>query len=465
MSSPITWTALETASAIRGKKISVKEVVAAHLDRAHGLNPSLNALTDIDDDAIARAEAMDNAHPGASADLLWGVPVTTKINIDQKGFVNSNGVPAMKENRCDHDSPLVTNLKDSGAVIIGRTNTPEFSMRWSTSNPIHGVSNNPWRDDITPGGSSGGAASAVAAGIGAIAHGNDLGGSLRYPAYCCGIASIRPSMGVVPAYNPDAKTQRPAITQSMSVQGPIARNIADLRLGLKVMSRRSSHDPIWSNADDADYRQKPKAKIGFSLKPFVTVDTHPDVIDAMKIAIQGLRDAGHDMVEMPFANADRAADLWGELLFTEGKALLAETVYAHGSENMINLFHAYGAYFKNYSSIQELLMAMGERLNLQRQAHEMFDDIDAFLMPTSLIPPTENDADFKYPNRINDLIDAQKPLFLVALLGIPAVALPTHIKDNIPQGVQLIGPSRSDRFMLDLAESLETEIGVFTPPI
>src|SRR5205823_4841830 len=134
------------------------------------------------------------------------------------------------------------------AVTVGRTNTPAFSLRWHTDNELRGRTFNPWHRAHTPGGSSGGAAAALAAGIAPLAHGNDLGGSIRYPAYCCGVAGIRPTLGRVPAYNQTAAEERPPGTQLMSVQGPLARRVRDVRLGLAAMSARDPRDPWWAPA-------------------------------------------------------------------------------------------------------------------------------------------------------------------------------------------------------------------------
>jgi amidase len=146
------------------------------------------------------------------------------------GHAITNGVVAFKDHRATDHSPVVANLRRAGAVIIGRTNTPAFSVRWFTENDQHGRTYNPWSRAHTPGGCSGGASSAVAAGMGAIAHGNDLAGSVRYPAYCTGVHGLRPSFGRVPAFLPSAKEERPLSMAMMSVQGPLARHVADLRL-------------------------------------------------------------------------------------------------------------------------------------------------------------------------------------------------------------------------------------------
>ena len=200
------WSALETAAAIRSGAISSVEVTEAHVARMRAVNPKLNAIVvDLSDEALKAARAADQARAkGGELGLLHGVPITIKENVDYEGRPNPNGVPAQMNIIAPSDAPVVRNLRKAGAVVLGLTNTPEFSFRGFTDNPLHGLTLNPWDPEITCGGSSGGAGSAVAAGIGTIAHGNDIGGSLRWPAHCNGVATIKPTQGRIPAFNQSA---------------------------------------------------------------------------------------------------------------------------------------------------------------------------------------------------------------------------------------------------------------------
>ena len=218
--------AVETAQATRSGRLSCTEVVEAHCERLQAVNPDLNAVTvDLRESAVEAARALDAAfRAGVAPGPLHGVPVTIKENVDVTGQATPNGVAGFAGVIAPDDSPVTRNLTRAGAVVIGRTNTPEFSFRAFTDNPLRGLTRNPWDPEgVTCGGSSGGAAASVAAGVGAIAHGNDIGGSLRIPAYCCGCATIRPTLGRVPAYNPSQAEERALLMQMMSVQGPIAR--------------------------------------------------------------------------------------------------------------------------------------------------------------------------------------------------------------------------------------------------
>ncbi|HBS40187.1 MAG TPA: amidase, partial [Rhodobacteraceae bacterium] len=178
------YSACEIVTAIQNGEISAEAAASAAVNRMREVNPDLNAVVeDLGEQAVEHATALDQQRAaGQPCGPLHGVAVTIKINVDQAGHATSNGVLALKDNIAHQDAPVVRNLTKAGAVIIGRTNTPEFSFRADTDNPLHGRTHNPWGRHVSPGGSSGGAASAVMSGCGVLAHGNDIGGSLRFPA-------------------------------------------------------------------------------------------------------------------------------------------------------------------------------------------------------------------------------------------------------------------------------------------
>ncbi|MEC7258257.1 MAG: amidase, partial [Pseudomonadota bacterium] len=246
MTESFRWQATRIAEAIRAGEITAAQVARDHLDRIDAVNPGLNAIVQHDADAaVKEAEAVDAALArGDDPGPLAGVPVTIKVNVDQAGCATTNGLTLQRDLMAQSDSPVVANLRAAGAVIVGRTNTPAFSMRWFTDNGLHGRTLNPRNAALTPGGSSGGAASAVAAGMCAIGHGTDIAGSIRYPAYACGLQGIRPTLGRVPARNASGQ-DRLIGAQLMAVSGPIARSVADLRLALAAMAVGSAEDPWW----------------------------------------------------------------------------------------------------------------------------------------------------------------------------------------------------------------------------
>ncbi|MEM8578542.1 MAG: amidase [Pseudomonadota bacterium] len=449
------WSAVETVARLRARTVTAAEVTQAHLDRLAAVNPDLNAVVDAVPDAMDRARAIDRGEiaPG----LLHGAPVTTKINADQAGLANTNGLPVQAGNIAPAHSAVVGNLMDAGAVVIGRTNTPEMSLRWCTSNPLHGTTLNPWDARITPGGSSGGASASLAAGIGVLAHGNDLGGSIRYPAHCCGLVGLRPSLGRVPAFNPSAPAERPPMTMLMSVQGPLGRSVADVALGLHAMQGHSGDDPMWSAAAASGGRRGPVRRVGVAAGGFGTVPA-PDVAEAMRRAARAAEDAGLEVVPVDLPAAERCAELWGQLLFTETEGFYAEFLRQHGSEDLQRWLEAFRTYFQTLE-LQGYMEAIAERGVHQRAWAHLLSDVDALIMPVSLIPPFENDLDFKDPSAGPTLIDAQKPLCVINFLGLPSCALPTHVAGGIPQGVQVVGAMHDDVRVLNVAEALERELG------
>src|SRR5437667_12568719 len=201
--------AIEVAAGIRERQCACSEVTRSVVERIRALNPKLNAIIlDLPDQALAEAAAADRALKDlAVPGPLFGVPVTIKVNIDVEGQATTNGVPAFANLIAPGDSPLVRNLRQAGAIIVGRTNTPEVSMRVTTVNPLHGRTSNPWHPDASPGGSSGGAGAAAAAGFGPIHHGNDIGGSLRFPAFANGVTTLKPTPGRIPAFNPSVPAE------------------------------------------------------------------------------------------------------------------------------------------------------------------------------------------------------------------------------------------------------------------
>ncbi len=237
------WSATELAEAIRARRVSSVEVTTSFLDRIAETNDVINAIVGLDPaDALAQAGSADRALvANASVGPLHGVPTSIKLNVDQRGRATTHGVTALADKIAENDAPLVAHVREAGGILLGGTNLPAFSLRWFSGNDLHGKTLNPWNHDRTPGGSSGGAA-AVSAGMLPIAHGNDIGGSVRYPAFVCGVTAIRPTSsadlnwlaragaGYVPPEDDSLAGQL------LAVEGWMARSTRDLRLGLAAMS-------------------------------------------------------------------------------------------------------------------------------------------------------------------------------------------------------------------------------------
>ena len=454
--------AVEIAAAIRSGGISCVDAVTAATDRMGAVNGSVNAVVnDLSETALEQARHADEVvRSGVELGPLHGVPVTIKENADQRGLPTPNGIPALAEVMSPDDSPVVTNLLKAGAIVIGRTNTPEFSLRWFTDNPLHGKTLNPWNAEITPGGSTGGGAAAVALGIGAIAHGSDLGGSLRYPAYACGLATIRPSLGRVPAYNPSGADERPPTFQLMSVQGPIAREVRDVRLALAAMARGDGRDPWWVPAPLEGARMDRPIRVAVTKQP-AGLACHPAVSEAIDQAAGYLEAAGYAVEALDPPLVAEVAENWRVLLNTDSRVMLESAIRQHGSAD-INAVHDGMQSSIEPRDLDAYIRALADRTRLVRAWHLFLEDHPLVLAPVSQVPPYPQDEDLKGSERVRQMLDEQTLLYAVNLLGLPAAAVPTGLHDGAPMGVQIIGPRFREDLCLDAAQVIETGAGVLT---
>jgi amidase len=414
---------------------------------------------DLSEEAGRAARRADGiAASGVALGPLHGVPITIKENVDQAGQATTNGVPGFTDVVAMEDSPVVANLRKAGAIIIGRTNTPEFSLRWFTDNPLRGLTRNPWKHDITPGGSSGGAAAAAALGMGAIAHGNDLGGSLRYPAYACGLATIRPSLGRVPAYNPTAAEERPPTLQLMSVQGPIAREVRDVRLALAVMAQRDARDPWWVPAPLDGPRLETPIKVAVTKTP-AGVACHAAVSAAIDQAAGHLADAGYEVDAVDPPLVAEIAENWRTLLFTDTKVMSEAAMREYGSQDINQVLGDYLA-ASNVRDLDGYARALADRTRLLRAWSVFMEDYPLVLAPVSQVPPFPQGEDLKGAARVKQMLDEQSMLYGVNGLGLPSAAVPTGLHDGVPMGVQIIGPRLREDLCLDAAEAVERGTGI-----
>jgi len=457
------WDAADLAQAIRTRAIASREAVATALDRLEAVNPRINAVVEtLADQALAAATAADEqVRRGLPIGPLHGVPVTVKVNTDQRGCATTNGVVAFRDVIAPDDAPVVANLRKAGAVIIGRTNTPAFSWRWFTDNELHGATLNPWNSGITPGGSSGGAAAALAAGIGAVAHGNDIGGSIRYPAYACGLPGIRPSFGRVPSFNPSAREERPITAQIMSVQGPLARCVRDLRLGLAAMAEFDPRDPWWVPAPLQGPPPKRPIRIAFSTDPG-GLGVNPHVAAAVKQAATWLAEAGYAIEEKEPPDFMEAVETWSTILGTETRIGMLPLIEKYGDKAVQHM----GRYFDRRTPSLDLpgwAKALARRLTLLRAWMLFFEEYPLVLMPVSCEPPFPAGYDQGDDDTLERLVTAQRPQYPPACLGLPGMSVPTGIVDGLPMGVQLIAGRFREDLCLDAAEIIEARAPMPTP--
>lgn len=447
--------AVDLARAIRNREVSSREAVQSCLRRVEALNPVFNPLTEVcADQALQAADAADAAiRAGGPLGMLHGVPVTIKANVDFAGSATTNGVVAYRDVIARENNPAVDNWIKAGAVVIGRTNVPAFSWRWFTDNDLHGRTLNPFDTGRTPGGSSGGAAVAAALGMGALAHGSDQGGSIRYPAYACGVAGLRPSQGRVPAYNASQKSERPVASQLAATQGPLARTIADLRLGLAAMSTGDSRDPWWVPAP-LDLRQPGDSKRVALFCGTSSMKPDPAVLDALLRAAKSLEDAGYTVETAAPPRFEEAAELWLNVLMNEASGSMGREIERAGDAA---IQRAYRSMLTHRSVLDRdgFVQAMAMRTTVLRGWGAFFDRYPVLLMPVSFERPFLIDQDQQGDAAMGGILRAQSPLVSTAILGLPGLSVPVGLADGVPMGVQLVAGRFREDLCLAAGEAIE----------
>ncbi|MEL7012591.1 MAG: amidase [Pseudomonadota bacterium] len=456
------WSAKEIAAATKAGSVTAQDVTEAALERMAAINPSLNAVVEtLGHEARAQAEALDASD--APKGPLHGVPLTIKINVDQKGHATSNGVIAFKDVIAPEDAPVVRNLKAAGAVIIGRSNTSEFAFRADTDNPLFGRTHNPWGKHASSGGSSGGAGAAVMAGIGALGHGNDIGGSLRFPASANGAVTVKPGLGRVPAWNPSQTSERGLLAQSMSVQGLITRTAADLHVAMPSLIAPDARDPFHVPLPWRGNALETPIKVAVSFDDFGN-GLHRDVKIALDAAATALSNAGYAVEEVEPPLAQEIGEAGYRALMGEVKAILRDDIREHGSSTLNAIFDEYFVQFPPYEGT-DLIRAFAQRSHYARAWSLFLADYPLVLSPFLLKPffPPNRDADG--PEGVRDALGAAHWSFIMNFLGLPAGNLPTHVADlpdgKQPIGVQIAGRRWREDLVVDAMEAIEAEI----PPV
>ncbi|WP_431014992.1 amidase family protein [Bradyrhizobium pachyrhizi] len=442
--------AAELASLIKSKKVSAKEAAEAGLARLDAVNPKLNAVVDHrPDDVLAQAAKIDAAIArGEAVGPLAGVPVTIKVNVDQEGYATTNGLKAQRDVIAKVDNPVVANLRKAGAVLLGRTNCPAVSYRWFTTNLIHGDTKNPRDPGITPGGSSGGAGSAVAAGIGHIAHGTDIAGSVRYPAYACGVHGLRPSIGRIPAFN-SALPERPIGPQISAVSGPLARTINDLRISLAAMSAPDYRDPWYAPVPlEGPPREK---RVAMCLNPD-GLNPVPEVVAAVADAGKRLQKAGWIVEEIANTPSLReAAEIQTRLWLGDGYEAQLAFAEREGDPGALACLHGVRARVHPF----DLSQALTRRATLTREWFAFFDKYPVLLMPVSGELPFPDHLDRKDEASFARVWHAQLPQIAIPFMGLPGLVVSTGLVGRIPVGVQLVAGRYREDLCLAAGEAVE----------
>jgi len=453
---PEIWqlTGAQIAALIRDRSLSATEAAAAALARLDAVNDRINAvIAHRPDEVIQRAQAIDAALArGERPGPLAGVPVTVKVNIDWAGHATTNGTVLQRELIAASNSPVVDNLLKAGATIVGQTNTPAFSLRWFTNNSVHGETINPRNRALTPGGSSGGAAAATAAGIGHIGHGTDIAGSIRYPAYACGLHGLRPSLGRVAAFNASLP-ERNIGGQIMAVSGPIARTVEDVRLGLVAMSAPDARDPWWV----------PAPLHGPDVPRLAAVCTHPDgmqsapeVVTALLEAAQRLRDAGWHVIaldELPAIQSVCEAQI--SLWMGDGYDAMLRAAQDDGDAGAIAALSGQQAIAKALT-LQSYSDALKLRATVTRAWQLFLERYPVVLLPVSAELPFDANLDLRDAASYERCWRAQATMVGLPLTGLPCMSLATGEVDGKPVGVQILAGRFREDLCLAVGEAIES---------
>jgi amidase len=428
------------------------------------VNPRLNAVVRVlAVEALAEAEEADRKlRAGEAVGPLHGVPITTKINTDQRGCPTDNGIRMFKDLMATEDAPVIANLRGAGAIVIGRTNAPAFSTRGMTDNALHGMTRNPWHHDYTCGGSSGGAGSAVAAGIEAIGQGNDIGGSVRWPAYCNGVVGLRPTIGRIPSYNPtSSQVPRGFSSQLMSVQGPLTRTVRDARLALAVMAQGSPHDPVWVPAPLDGPPVAPPIRVAL-VAEVEGVAIHPAVSAAVRAAGAALAAAGYRVEEIAPPDLMHAAELWHPIGLTEiGARLRAALDQAQdpGIATFVNNWWE----LKEAADLPGYIAALQERDSVKRRWQEFQEEYPIIVMPSCAEPALPNNMDVENIQGSARMLEALRFQMVLPLLGLPGLAVPVGSHEGLPLGVQVVSRKFREDLCLAAGEVIEAHEGVRVP--
>jgi amidase len=452
--------ATEIAAKVRAKDLSATEVAKSHLARIDAVNPALNAVVQhMPEEALAAAAAVDaKIAAGEDAGSMAGVPVTIKVNIDQKGYATTNGLKLLKDLIAKEDSPIVSNMRKAGAVIVGRTNTPAFSLRWFTKNDLHGQTLNPHGAGITPGGSSGGASSSVASGMAPVGHGTDIGGSIRYPAYASGLHGLRPTLGRLPAYNPSG-ADRHIGGQMMAVGGPLTRTMDDLDLSFRAMAAEDLRDPWWTPAliDQGNFSRR----AALCIRPD-GMDVAPEIETALRNAADILAAAGWEIDEVETPPLQPSADINAQLWLAEMRMGVDKLV---AKENEPDSKHVFDVMQSLSAPIDQagLLTALQDRVTHLRDWQLFLQKHSVLLCPVSGELPFDQQSDVQSAERFKEIMRSQLTQVGIPALGLPGLAVATGSASGKPMGVQLIARRFREDILISAGRDIEAAFAPIQP--
>ena len=450
-------TAREMAAAIRAKEISARELLDLHLTRIAERNPQLNAIVSLDDDrARLSASAADQATAGGDRlGPLHGLPFAFKDTHDVAGWRTTYGSTLYAEHVPEADELLVERVRAAGVVTLGKTNVPEFAAGSHTFNRVFGTTLNPVDPSRSAGGSSGGAACALRAGMVPLADGSDMGGSLRNPASFCGVVGLRPSLGRVPTWPTDN------FWEVTSTSGPMARNVADLALLLSVIAGPDPRTPTALGDPGAGFRDARPAdlagvRVAVSTDLGGLLEVDHEVRRVVEEAGRTFEGAGAH-VEAAYPDLSEADDTFRTLRAWHFQAVLGALLEANPDAFKPSLAENIRA--GAGLSGADVARAFEQRTLLSERMRTFFDAYDVLVLPTSQVPPFPTDQEF--PHEINGrpmatYLDWMRSAYVITVTGCPAISVPAgETTDGLPVGVQVVAPYAADRRLLEVAAAFE----------
>lgn len=456
----------ELAERIRTKEVSPVEVVRAHLDRIQSINPAINAIVTVNDAALDQAREAERAvMRGERLGALHGVPFSVKEVFDTNGIPSTRGSLLYADRVPATDATAVQRLKDAGAIVIGKTNCPEFALSAETVNDLFGRTSNPWNLDRTSGGSSGGEAAAVSAGLSPLGIGTDLGGSNRLPSHYCSVVGFKPTHGLIPLTG-----SWPEIMSRRMHVGPISRSVRDIALSLTVLSGPDFLDPYATGRGIHELPSfgapLPPLRVGLMTKePFDPV--MDEIEDVTRHAAAALDSQGCVVEDVTFDWHDRMPiDFTLDMLTVEANHYFKPFVNGRESDLSDSITGLLGS---PMPSMSEYLEAMDKHESVSRDVTAFFSNHDLLLCPTSPVTaPPHNSAELDVSGRTVSASHAASITAAFGMTGHPAVSIPFGMSsEGLPIGVQLAASQLNDRLLLHAASALEemSKTRLMRPPV
>ncbi len=463
--------------ALREKEVSAVELLELHLRRIERYNPRINAIVTPDFDNALRAAALaDKALVRGEHRALIGLPLTIKDCIDVEGLVGTGGVKRFAQRRADTDSRLAARVRGAGGIIMGKTNVPPNASDWQSVNPIFGRTNNPWNLDRSPGGSTGGGAAALAAGLTPLEFGSDIGGSIRIPAAFCGVFGHKPSETAVPrsGHFPGSPLPNPATV--MLVQGPLARSAEDLELAFDVVAGPDVGEDVAWNLRVPPPRHSRLADFRVAILPSIKwLPVDAEITAAVEKLSTNLSKVGARVKETQpegFGDMRRHHELYCSLLSVWASIRIPETERQHLAENMRKSDEFGESYARGLeASAPDFQVWLAEREELRLSYRAFFSEWDVLVAPNDIVPAFPH-TDAPWPERRLD-VNGQSIQYglqnvypgVATLCGQPATAFPVSLtRSGLPIGLQAIGPYLEDKTTIRFAALVEQEFGGFRPP-